>query len=436
MAEVDEEYSSGTTTVFNISAEAFGFKARGLDRASDGDFGVGNSLFRQSWVTAPASTTARDGLGPFFNARSCSTCHFKDGRGRAPAYNGELGHGLLLRLSVPGTDATGANIPEPTYGGQLQDQSILSATTEATFDVNYTEIAITYPDGATASLRKPSYTLVNLTHGSLAVDTRISPRVAPQMIGLGLLDAIPESTLLSYADEFDSDGDGISGKPNYVWNIKTQSKTIGRYGWKANQPSVEQQVAGAFLGDMGLTSYLFPNNECPTGVNCDDFENGGEPEVIDESLRRVVFYSSVLAVPARRDFDQEEILEGKELFFESNCTACHIPKITTGAHEIAVVENQVIRPYTDLLLHDMGDDLSDGTPDFDATENEWRTPPLWGVGLIETVNGHTELLHDGRARNIEEAILWHDGEATASKNSFMKLSLAERTKLIDFIKTL
>lgn len=435
-AEDGEEYAGGETTVFSETNDAFGFFARNLSRELEGQFGVGNSLFRQNWVTAPASTTARDGLGPFFNARSCSTCHVDDGRGRVPNFNGEVGHGLLLRLSVPGFSSTGANIPEPTYGGQLQDLSILSATTEAGFNVAYTEIPVIYTDGSTASLRNPTYTFTNLAYGEMVSNVQISPRVGPQMIGLGLLDAIPESTLLSFADEYDTNNDGISGKANYVWNIETQSHTIGKYGWKANQPTIKQQVAGAFIGDLGITSSLFPNNDCPTGVNCDDFINGGEPEIPDVNLDRVVIYSSALAVPARRNHDDKNILRGKQLFIDANCTACHIPKIQTGSHEIAAVANQTIRPYTDLLLHDMGDGLADNTPDFNANGNEWRTPPLWGIGLIETVNGHTNLLHDGRARNVEEAILWHGGEAENSKLAFTRLNAEERILLIDFINSL
>lgn len=436
MSEEGEEYSGGETTIFDTSHDAFGFKATNLEREDDVAFGTGNSLFRQNWVTAPASTTARDGLGPFFNARTCSGCHFKDGRGRIPAFDGELSHGLLIRLSIPGITATGANIPEPTYGGQLQDGAILGQTIEAGFKVRYTSISVTYPDGTTVDLQKPTYSFTDLAHGEMAPNLQVSPRIAPQMIGLGLLEAIPETTLLEYADEYDANNDGISGKINYVWNIETQTNTVGRFGWKANMPTVKQQVAGAFAGDMGITSSLFPDENCPTGVNCDNITNGGTPEITDENLNKVAFYSSVLAVPARRDVNDQDILKGKELFNKANCVACHIPKMKTTTHHIPALENQTIRPYTDLLLHDMGNELADNTPDFLANGNEWKTPPLWGIGLIETVSNHTKLLHDGRARNVEEAILWHGGEATASKNSFMQLKTTERNLLIKFINSL
>ncbi len=436
LAEVGEELSGGDTTVFDVSQNAFGFQAANLEGENSLFFFTGNSLFNQNWVTAPATTTARDGLGPLFNAKACSSCHFKDGRGRAPVFNGELNHGLLLRLSTPGTDAIGASNPDPIYGGQLQDQSILSAETEGGFAVSYQENTITYPDGNTATLRSPTYSLTDLAHGGTDGSLKISPRVANQMIGLGLLEAIPESTLLSLADENDTNGDGISGKPNYVWDIASQSHKLGRFGWKANQPNIRQQVAGAFAGDIGITSSLFPDENCVTGVDCDQFANGGTPEITDENLDKVSLYSSALAVPARRDVDDQDILAGKALFNNAQCTACHAPKFETGSHSIAALENQTIRPYTDMLLHDMGAGLADNAPDFDANGQEWRTQPLWGIGLIETVNGHTNLLHDGRARNIEEAILWHGGEAENSKNTFMNYTNSEREQLISFLKSL
>ena len=393
-------------------------------------------MFRQNWVPSPASTTARDGLGPFFNARSCSGCHFKDGRGRAPIEHGEVTTRSIIAFKYSGSTSTGANLPEPVYGGQLQDISILSEVTEAGFNVNYTNFNVIYPDGVTVSLRKPEYVFTNLGYGKMASDVAVSPRVANAMIGLGLLEAISEETLLDLADEYDEDNDGISGRPNYVWNIEEQRATIGRFGWKASMPTIKQQVAGAFSGDMGITSSLFPDENCPIGVDCDVIPNGGTPEIPDKNLDKVVFYSSVLAVPARRDFKEQHILEGKKLFTKANCVGCHIPKLKTASHEIPVLNNQIIRPYTDLLLHDMGNDLADNVSDFKASGNEWRTPPLWGIGLIKTVNKHTTLLHDGRARNIEEAILWHGGEALNAKDVFMNFTQEERGKLIAFIKSL
>lgn len=434
--EEGEELSGGTTTIFDISPNAFGFSARNLTNEQSLLFGVGNSFFRQNWVTAPASTTARDGLGPLFNARSCASCHFKDGRGRPPEFIDEISHGLLLRVSI-GNETNNGPIPDLNYGGQIQDQSISGVDTEAGFSITYEEITSTYPDGTPYSLRKPTYTITNQTLGDLNTSIKISPRIGNQMIGLGLLEAISEATILSLADENDSNDDGISGKPNYVWDVQSQSIKLGRFGWKANQPSLFQQVAGAFSGDIGITSSLFPNENCPPNIICDDIINGGSPEIPNDDLQKVVLYSSTLAVPARRDWDDITVLEGKQLFESANCTACHLPKIETSTHpNFNALSNQTIRPYTDMLLHDMGEGLADNRQDFLATGTEWRTQPLWGIGLIETVNSHTFLLHDGRARNIEEAILWHGGEALNSKENFMNLNVTERQKLILFIESL
>ncbi|CAA9199502.1 di-heme oxidoreductase family protein [Flavobacterium collinsii] len=436
-AEEGEQYSGGETTVFNKSEEAFGFFAPNLSFEEQSDFGIGNSFFRQNWVTAPASTTARDGVGPFFNAISCSSCHFKDGRGRAPLTDGETGHGLLLRLSIPGIDGNGGNLPDPIYGGQLQDGAVLGQTLEGKIAIVYQSITETFADGTTVVLQKPSYQINTLGHGPLASNLQVSPRVANQMIGMGLLEAIPESTLLGFTDENDTNKDGISGKINYVHDVASNSKKIGRFGWKANQPSVRQQVAGAFLGDMGITTILFPNENAPFGVDLTAIANGGTPEITDLNFDRVVLYSSTLAVPARRNYAEQNVLKGKKTFVTIGCASCHVPKIQTGNnHSIAALRNQTIRPYTDLLLHDMGADLADNTPDFKATGTEWRTQPLWGIGLIETVNNHTNLMHDGRAKNVTEAILWHGGEAKSAKDKFKKLTAIERSELLEFINSL
>jgi CxxC motif-containing protein (DUF1111 family) len=436
-AEEGEQYSGGETTVFNRSEEAFGFSALNLTFEEDAEFAIGNSFFRQNWVTAPASTTARDGVGPFFNAISCSSCHFKDGRGRAPLMDGETGHGLLLRLSIAGVDANGGNLPDPIYGGQLQDGAILGQTLEGKITITYQPITETFADGTMVILQKPSYQINTLGYGALASNLQISPRVANQIIGMGLLEAIPESTLIGFTDENDTNKDGISGRLNYVYDVVSNSTKIGRFGWKANQPNVRQQVAGAFLGDMGITTSLFPNENAPFGVDLSIIPNGGVPEISDVNFERVVLYSRTLAVPARRDYAEQNVLKGKKTFNTIGCTSCHFSKIQTGnTHPIVALRNQTIRPYTDLLLHDMGPDLADNTPDFKATGSEWRTQPLWGIGLIETVNNHTNLMHDGRAKNVTEAILWHGGEGKIAKDKFKKLTLTERNELLEFINSL
>ena len=437
VAEEGEQYSGGETTFFNTTEEAFGFSAPNLTFDEQSDFGIGNSFFRQSWVTAPSSTTARDGLGPFFNAVSCSSCHFKDGRGRAPLFDGETAHGLLLRLSIAGVNSNGSSFADPIYGGQMQDNAILGQTLKGRFNIVYQDIIERLADGTVVTLRKPTYVFNSLGYGPLATDLKVSPRVANQMIGLGLLEAIDESTLLAFADAADINNDGISGKVNYVYDVATNSKKIGRFGWKANQPNVRQQVAAAFSGDIGITSSLFPNENCPPGVDCNAIANGGSPEITDANLDKVALYSSTLAVPGRRNYTEQNVLEGKKVFETINCTSCHIPKIKTGnTHVITALRNQTIRPYTDLLLHDMGIGLADNAPDFEASGLEWRTQPLWGIGLINTVNKHTNLLHDGRARNVTEAILWHGGEAEKAKNSFKQLTTKQRNQLLEFIDSL
>lgn len=436
-AEEGEQFSGGVATVNNASEEAFGFAYSGLTADQSTDFGVGNSFFRQSWVSAPSSTTARDGLGPFYNAVACASCHFKDGRGRPPMYDGELGRGLLLRLSIPGTDPHGGALGDPVYGGQLQDNAILGPTIKGNLIITYQTITETFEDGTVIQLQKPVYTVANLGYGPLAAGGMISPRIANQIVGLGLLEAVPDETILGFADANDSNGDGISGRPNYVYDVEINSQKMGRFGWKANQPTVKQQVAAAFLNDMGITSYTFPDEYCPPGVDCGAIPNGGTPEITNVSFDRVVLYSRALAVPIRRNHEDKAVLRGKKLFNDINCAACHKPKMQTGSsYFISGYANQTIRPYTDLLLHDMGPELADNATDFLATGTEWRTPPLWGIGLVQTVNGHTNFLHDGRARNLTEAILWHGGEAQTAKEKFKKLSAGEREDLLKFLNSL
>lgn len=435
--EPGEERSGGDTTVFDITANAFTLSARNMSFDRRQHFVVGNSFFNKNWVTAPSSTTSRDGLGPTFNARSCSSCHFKDGRGRPPG-PGEEFVGMLLRLSVPGTGEHGGVVGAGVYGDQLQPQSIDSVPAEGTPRVTYVERPGSFADGEPFSLRVPTYTIEAPAFGPLPADLRVSPRVAPAMIGMGLLEAIPEADLLARADPDDADGDGISGRANQVWDATAGEARLGRFGWKANQPSVRQQTAGAFLGDMGITSSVFGRQNCPEGqVDCDAAVTGGAPEIDDDLLADVVLYASTLAVPARRDVDDPEVLRGKTLFTDIGCADCHTPRHVTGPDpSVPEAAEQTIFPFTDLLLHDMGPELADGRSDFLATGDEWRTPPLWGIGLVETVNGHTDFLHDGRARSLLEAVLWHGGEAQASRDAVLALSRGERDQLLAFLRSL
>src|SRR6218665_24730 len=438
IAEDGEQFSGGqTATINNATEEAFGFSASGLTFDEQSAFGVGNSFFRQSWVSAPASTTARDGLGPFYNSVACANCHFNYSRGRPPAFDGETARGLLLRLSVDGFHANGSSFSDPVYGGQLQDNAILGQIIKGRYNILNQDMTETLADGTVIVLKKPTYNFVGLGYGPLAAGVKVSPRIANQIIGLGLLEAVPEATILSHADAGDSNGDGISGRPNYVYDIQSNSQKLGRFGWKGNQPNVRQQVAAAFSGDMGITSVLFPDENCPPGVDCASIPNGGSPEISDDNLNRVVLYSLSLSVPMRRNHDKQEVLRGKKTFETIGCAACHTPKMQTGNdYFITAFRNQTIRPYTDMLLHDMGPDLADNAPDFLATGSEWKTPALWGLGLIQTVNGHTKLMHDGRANNITEAILWHGGEAQTAKNKFKQLSTKEREELLLFLNSL
>lgn len=440
-SEKGEQYSGGATTFFNNSRNAFGFAAPNLQGLEGLEFTTGNSFFNQSWVTAVASTTGRDGLGPLFNETACSGCHFKDGRGRTPRFGEQAGHGMLMRLSIPGVGSYGEPLDEPIYGGQLSNHAINGIHAEGTFEIYYTEETGTYADGTSYSLRKPTYHFKNLAYGTMSSQLLFSPRVANQMVGMGLLEAIEIRAIEAYIDELDSDGDGISGKANYVYDLEQKQMVLGRFGWKAGQPTVRQQVAAAFVGDIGITSSLFlKENHTSLQTDCQVPANGNNSkgyELDDQVLDRVSLYSSALAVPGRRNWTDQDVLKGKSLFVEAACQKCHVPKFTTGIHpQINALSNQKIYPYTDLLLHDMGLGLADNRPEYLADGQEWRTAPLWGIGLIETVNGHTELLHDGRARNLEEAILWHGGEGEKSKEKFRQMSVTERQQLILFLKSL
>lgn len=438
----DEVFSGGRATVFETSRDAYAQALPELHGDAEDQFFVGNAIFNRSWVTAPASVAQFDGLGPLFNATNCSACHFKDGRGRPPERDDEPFTSMLFRLSVPGVDAQGGPLPDPHYGNQLQDNGVLGVPAEARPRARYVEVPGTFADGTTYSLRRPTYTFDDLAYGPLAPDVQVSPRVAPAVFGLGLLAAIPDSTLAALADPEDRDRDGISGRINHVWDVRLGATAIGRFGWKANQPTIAQQTAGAFQGDMGISSSMFLGQPCvPTQAECMAQPSGaamaGESELSDQLLASVVRYMHTLAVPARRELDAPAVRRGRKVFHEAGCEGCHVPKLQTGTlADFPEVSDQTIRPYTDLLLHDMGDALADGRPDFEATGNEWRTPPLWGIGLVEIVNKHAFFLHDGRARGLLEAVLHHDGEAASSRRAVEHSSASDREALVAFLRSL
>ncbi|KFA98882.1 di-heme oxidoreductase family protein [Vibrio sp. ER1A] len=437
--------SGGKTTVKKEGPNAYSMPAANLPMSKRLDFSVGNSFFRNPWVQAPASTDARDGLGPLFNTNGCQNCHIKDGRGHPPEANDQHAVSMLVRLSIPAVTAQqkaayelDGVIPEPTYGGQLQDFALPNMQSEGQIDITYDEVAVRFKDGTVVMLRKPNLKIVELAYGDMHPDVLMSARVAPPMIGLGLLESIPESTILAFAEAQKADNSSVTGKPNYVMDVRTQKMALGRFGWKAGQPNLMQQNAAAFNGDVGLTSSLFPSENCTSNQDvCTAQHSGGDPEVSDKILNFVEFYTQHLAVPQRRNIDDPLVVAGEKLFNNVGCQNCHRTGIQTGTQEgLPAISNQTIHPYTDMLLHDMGEGLSDNRPEYAASGREWRTAPLWGIGYTEEVNGHTYFLHDGRARNLTEAILWHGGEAEAAKQNVLALSKSERDALLAFLNSL
>ena len=428
------EFSGGETTIFDASSHAFSIPAPNLSPAAFEKHLEGDVEFEAVFVTAPA--VVNPGLGPIYNNVSCINCHSRDGRGRPPDSDEGL-VSLLFRLSLPKEDDSGVGMrptPVPGFGTQLNNRAIVNAAPEGKVKITYTEQTLTTADGTRVHLRYPNYTFID-TYQPLPENVEVSPRVAPAVFGLGLLEAIPEEVILAYADEADVDGDGISGKPNYVWDVVNQRYSLGRFGWKANQPTLLQQVAAAYHDDMGITTSLFSieNSAGQSQLT----EHSATPEVSDEILDVVTFYVQTLAVPARRNIDDPQVKHGEQLFAKAQCANCHVPTLRTGVLAgVPSVSNQTIHPYTDMLLHDMGPELADNRPDFHASGSEWRTPPLWGIGLVKRVNGHTNFLHDGRARDLMEAILWHGGEAEASRQIVEQMSKVERDALIVFLESL
>ncbi|MES2727751.1 MAG: di-heme oxidoredictase family protein [Bacteroidota bacterium] len=429
--ELNEWYSGGVQTAFNSGSGAYSQEFNGLPIYKSILHGMGDAGFEAVFNSDPNQLNY--GLGPLYNNVSCASCHVGDGRGKAPEA-GENLNSLLLRLSIEGTNPHGGPMGAPMFGGQLQPRAILGAQVEANVDVQYTTVNGAYADGETYQLRKPVYTLTN-TYTALPANVLVSARMASPIFGLGLLEAISAADIQKQADEMDLNQDGISGKVNWVWDVMNQTYSIGRFGWKAGMPSIIQQSAGAYNEDMGVTNFIFPVES-----SIDQPQHAlskGKQELSDSILFAVAYYIKTLAVPGRRDVDKPEVKQGKMIFNKVGCNACHKSYYTTQTDVIyPEVSNQHIFPYTDLLLHDMGDDLSDHRQDNKASGNEWRTAPLWGIGLSKTVNGHNNFLHDGRARSLSEAILWHGGEAEKSRLAYKNLSKADRTALIAFLQSL
>lgn len=426
----DEYFSGGTTTSFVNGVGAYRQPLANLTGADLIRHINGDALFHQAF--APLGAPSFGGLGPLFIENSCGSCHIEGGRGGLATISDI---GLLLRLSAQGSGPNGAPLDLPGFGNQLQTQAIDGSVAEGQMQIEWEFIPVNFPDGHLVILKQP-YFSISEPYIQLPSFYLRGARHAPPVYGIGLLDAISEETILSLSDENDLDGDIISGRPNYVWNKQTQSLTIGRFGWKSNNPNALQQSADAFHQDMGITTEnFFPVENCIGQVNC-EIGVQKSPDVNAQILNDITYYFLTLAPPAPRNLEDPKVIRGKELFNELKCAACHVPELTTGYHEIPELRNQTIRPYTDLLLHELGAGLGDGRPDFEAGANEWRTPPLWGIGLTKLIFPEAGFLHDGRAATLEEAILWHEGEAFQSRQNYIQLSAEDRKALISFLEAL
>jgi CxxC motif-containing protein (DUF1111 family) len=468
-----EHLAGGEATVPVTKTSAFSaksFNMSNVDRKIS--FENGNHFFEQPWVQGSQSTESRDGVGPYFNSTACQSCHINDGRGHAAFVTpngvdrGDDFASMILKVSQSIVSLSEqsdieasyiANVPDSVVGGQLQHRAVDGVANEAYLEVSYTEVIKTFDDGYTVTLRKPKWHLTS-KFSSFDEGVVFSARVAPPMIGLGLLALINEQDIYNQQDENDTDGDGISGKANQVWSLSEEGVALGRFGWKAGAPNLEEQTANAFFNDMGLTSKFHTVDDCSFGMaDCLSAPNGtatldpAEPdpyEVVDSTLALVAFYSNHLGVPRRRDAYSDQVKRGKDIFFQAGCESCHTQSYVTGVDELQPeLSNQTIFPYTDLLLHDMGAALADfdeaNNPvsgdvkvEFKASAREWRTPPLWGIGLTKEVDSDATFLHDGRAITIMEAVLWHGGEAEEAKALVLQLSDAERLDFLAFLNDL
>lgn len=438
--------SGGDLTVFHEGFIPFGQTPYNLPWQLEASFEAGDGIFDKTYTPgtgvlasqeAPGGTR-RKGLGPLYNASGCQECHFRDGRVERPYVTGAPMQGLFLRLSV--ADGRGGWQAPPGYHSQFHDKAVARVTPEGIAHIDWHEEAGRFPDGEAYSLRRPRFRFEQLAHGPLPPGTLIEARTAPPVHGGGLLEAIADSTLLQRVEFQKQDPDGVSGRVNRVIDPETGKQVLGRFSLKANEPSLRAQAAGAAFNDMGITSPIHSREGClPHQESCRQSPSGGspeEPELSARQLEDLTTYLRLLAVPARRDLDDPQVRRGETLFQTSRCNSCHVDTLVTGdSHPIPRLRHQTIHPYSDLLLHDMGPDLA-GRPDGEATAQEWRTPPLWGIGLTERSNHHTVFLHDQRARNLQEAILWHGGEAAPARARFMALPKADRQALLRFLESL
>ena len=371
--------------------------------------------------------TREQGLGSRFVNASCGGCHLQNGKGSL-SFNGrnnalDLGSSMVIKVSLKGRERDGGAKKVPGIGTQIQDQRVDG---RAKYDIKlkWEYISGKYPDGTRFKLRKPklSFKIPGIRSSRL----RHSLRMSPLLIGLGLLEFIPEETILALSDPTDSNGDGISGKPNYIPDVRTGNFSLGRFGFKASAPTVEQQTVAALLLDMGIKSSLL--------------NGAASAEISDDELDRLTVYQQIPGVPKARNQDDPTVQLGKSLFQSIGCADCHKMTLQTSPDAPVELANQTIHPFTDLLLHDMGPSLSDNRPDYSANGSEWRTTPLWGLGFSEMLANESGIsarfMHDGRARSIEEAILWHGGESSRSRTNFKNLPANQRAAVIQFLKSL
>lgn len=449
LAATGEPPPAFSATVADSGADAYAKPFPGLPGTQSEAFHEGRVLFRQAWLMPPASDDADFvGLGPVYNDISCLGCHVRNGRGAAPEAGAAVLHGLLVRLSIPGSGPHGGPNPTPAYGDQLNDHAIPGVPAEGEPRITYTPKTVTLGDGTRVELRTPKLALVNLRFGALMgradgaggrmLGAMTSARVAQPVFGLGLLASLPQSEIEDRAARLHARGGPTHGHINMVWDIALGKTVMGRFGWKANQPTLAQQSAGAANGDMGLTSPLFPAKNCPpVQTECLAAPRGPDPNLSAARLTELTRYLEALAVPARRHPGDPAVRRGEALFARMGCEDCHASRWTTGPLDgIPGMAGREIAPYTDLLVHDMGGGLADDRPDFQANGREWRTPPLWGIGLAQVLNDRAGFLHDGRARTLTEAILWHGGEASFARHAFSRASALDRSDLLAFLNDL
>jgi CxxC motif-containing protein (DUF1111 family) len=405
------------------------------DGESQERFDRGFNVLNKVWVIAPSEDTLHDGLGPLFNQRSCIACHPANGRGHAPNHPGDQMGSALVKLSVIDQ---GRTVPHPVYGEQLNEQGIPGVPGEGHAEVRYTELEVSLTSGEVVRLRQPHLTFRDLNYGPMGPHVLTSLRVAPQIFGLGLLELVPDTAIVELAHQEKASDDGISGRPNLIRDEHSGRTVVGRFGWKANSPDLFTQVASAFREDMGLTSSLVPQPNCtPAQTACLQAPSGGDPEVAQFMLENLKFYLMHIAPPERRHADAPDTKRGETLFRSIGCATCHRETLTTeDSARVPELSRLQFHPYTDLLLHDMGPGLADGRPDHEASGSEWRTTPLWGVGLTQTIDPDARFLHDGRARTITEAIMWHGGKANTARERFRSLDGTDRASLLAFLDSL